>query len=269
MRWNRGRSRSTRPPGGSLPAAGALAVLALALLAMPARGQLLGDLFGDPPPEAPEDFEARAVSPTRVDLSWEAVEEAEEGVKHYNLYRDGERIAQVGGTTYSDRGLEPEETYEYSVAAVDGKDREGDRAHATATTPDEDGEGDEDGGDDDGDDDDDEGDDGDSSPPGRPGSLTATAEGPTTVDLRWTAAEDAQSGIDGYRVYRDDEAVAFVSDTRYTDTGLEADTRYVYTVSAVNGEGLEGPETPEVAVRTDPAEDDVPPAPPTGLRIEG
>lgn len=263
MRWNRGRPRSTRPPGSSLPAAGAMAVLALALLATPARGQLLGDLFGEPPPEAPEDFEARAVSPTRVDLSWEAVEEAEEGVQHYNLYRDGERIAQVEGTTHSDRGLEPDETYEYAVAAVDGKDREGDRAHATATTPEEDDEDDDDG------DDGDDGDDSDTSPPGRPGSLTASAEGPTTVDLRWTAAEDPQSGIDGYRVYRDDEAVAFVSDTRYSDTGLETDTRYVYRVSAVNGEGLEGPKTPEVGVRTEPAEDDVPPAPPTGLRIEG
>ena len=75
----------------------------------------------------------------------------------------------------------------------------------------------------------------DSTAPTVPTGLIATAQSATQVQLSWTAATDAGTGVAGYHVYRDagTTAIATVSSgTTYLDSGLTASTAYSYTVRA-------------------------------------
>ncbi len=87
------------------------------------------------------------------------------------------------------------------------------------------------------------------------------------VDLSWSAAEDPQTGVEEYRIYRDGSRIGSVTGTTFGDVGLDPDTEYTYRVSAVNGDGMEGPRSDPATARTKQAVDDVPPAAPTNLRI--
>ena len=61
-----------------------------------------------------------------------------------------------------------------------------------------------------------------------PGSLDATATGQHSIDLTW----DSVDGADHYSIFRDDVLVGESLTNSYTDTGLDADTLYTYTVHA-------------------------------------
>lgn len=186
-------------------------------------------LDGSPPGEPPR-LEAESGGSSSVELAWDAATDTESGVSAYRIYRDGSRIAESPDTTYVDTGLESSTTYRYEVSAVNGEGLEGDRAGpSAATTDDEDW----------------------WTPPSRPSELEAEAEGSTSVELEWEPASDAESGIAGYRVYRDDERVAEISETSYEDEGLEPSTTYRYEVSAVNGLGMEGDRAGPAPATTD------------------
>jgi chitodextrinase len=105
----------------------------------------------------------------------------------------------------------------------------------------------------------------DGTPPTAPGSFTGTALSSTQIALSWSAAADPQSGIAEYVVYRDGGEIARTTALSYDDGGLEADQVYVYQVSAVNGQGIEGSRGGPIDVRT---LSDVAPDPPTGLTAQ-
>ena len=64
----------------------------------------------------PENIEATALSASTVSLSWDAVEDADS----YNVYRDGDSIANVANPTYTDKDLEYNTEYCYIVTTVRG-----------------------------------------------------------------------------------------------------------------------------------------------------
>lgn len=88
----------------------------------------------------------------------------------------------------------------------------------------------------------------DTTPPSQVTGFTASANG-LAVNLSWTAAVDAESGISTYRIYRDTVSGGPKSllteipgtELAYTDATTEADVTYFYEVAAVNGANLEGP----------------------------
>ena len=108
--------------------------------------------------------------------------------------------------------------------------------------------------------------------PGAPTSLTAAADGPTEIDLSWTApTSDGGSGITGYKIevsadggtnYSDLVADTGTTDITYSHTGLAGNTTRHYRVSAINAIGT-GPAS-NVATVTTPAG---PPGQPTGLTV--
>ncbi len=55
-----------------------------------------------------------------VELKWESSSDQVTGLIGYRVYRDGEQIAQVVGTTFKDTGVESGETHRYQVSALDG-----------------------------------------------------------------------------------------------------------------------------------------------------
>jgi fibronectin type 3 domain-containing protein len=99
-------------------------------------------------------------------------------------------------------------------------------------------------------------------------TLSASPNG-QSASLSWTAADDAESGIGGYRVYRGiaeggvKTLLASVggSALSYNDAATAPSTTYYYQVTALNGGGVEGSTSNEASVLTG----NVAPAPPTGV----
>lgn len=82
---------------------------------------------------------------------------------------------------------------------------------------------------------------GDTQAPSAPAGLSATGTTDSSVSLSWQASTD-NVGVTGYRVFRGPNQVGTVATTSYTDTGLSPDTRYGYTVRAVDAAGnVSGP----------------------------
>ncbi|MFP8886249.1 glycosyl hydrolase [Streptomyces mangrovi] len=86
-------------------------------------GTLCGGDGGTPPPDddrpgSPGTPEASDVTDDSVTLSWTAATD-DNGVRNYDVLRDGTKVATVTGTTYTDTGLASGTEYTYSVKARD------------------------------------------------------------------------------------------------------------------------------------------------------
>jgi hypothetical protein len=81
----------------------------------------------------------------------------------------------------------------------------------------------------------------DKTPPSTPTNVSAVASVHDTVELSWKPANDPDTGIVQYNIYRDGRPVGSTKNNAFVDSGLAELTRYVYDVAAVNYHGLEGP----------------------------
>lgn len=191
-------------------------------------------------PTVPTGLTATGVSTESISLSWNASTDAESGIAYYRVFRAGEEIATPTDTEYLDVGLQAGTAYEYRVSAVNGDGLESDLSDpATATTEEPEG-------------------------PPPPTDLTATPDGPNRITVAWVAPA---GGAASYNVYRDGSFVGSVTSTAFIDTGLQPGTTYGYTVASVDSEGVAGTKSAEVSATTPGEVDNVPPAPPTGLRV--
>ncbi len=92
----------------------------------------------------------------------------------------------------------------------------------------------------------------DTTPPSMPLEVVATPVSQSQIDLAWQAAEDPESGVAGYNIYRDGVRIATVAGASYSDTGLDEGASYTYEITAVNGAGIEGPKSAPVGAATLP-----------------
>lgn len=91
---------------------------------------------------------------------------------------------------------------------------------------------------------------GDTAAPSVPGGVTAVADGPTQVSVRWSASTD-DVGVASYQVERDGAVVAnAVTGTSFVDSAVAAGTQYGYTVSAVDAAGNRSAQSASVSVTT-------------------
>ncbi|MEO8064220.1 MAG: PQQ-dependent sugar dehydrogenase [Pseudomonadota bacterium] len=169
-------------------------------------------------PTVPAGVTVAPQSPTSILVSWTASNDAGTGVAGYLVYRGASAtaIATVTTTNYTDTSLAANTNYSYTVRAFDGatpRNESALSAAANATTPPTPV--------------------ADSTPPSVPAGVTAVAQSATQVLVSWNASTDA-TGIGGYHVFRNGggTAIATVTSTNYTDSGLVASTAYTYTVSA-------------------------------------
>ncbi len=108
----------------------------------------------------------------------------------------------------------------------------------------------------------------DTTAPTVPGNVAAVAQSATSILVTWDASTD-ESGISGYRVFRDNgaTAIATVNTTSYTDDNLAASTAYSYTVEAVDAAS-----TPNVSAASSAATATTlappPPPPPVKLAVQ-
>ncbi|KZB91929.1 hypothetical protein A2U94_08455 [Bacillus sp. VT 712] len=139
-----------------------------------------------------------------------------EGIKEYEIYRNGEKVATTMNTVYKDAGVKPDTSYEYYVKAIDlsGNTSSASKAVAVKTLkPVEDMEA-----------------------PTPPSGLHSMKESESSIELMWSPSED-QVGVKEYAVYRDGQLVATTVTTYYIDKNLKPDTSYTYTVFAIDGAG--------------------------------
>ena len=172
-------------------------------------------------PAAPANVSAQPVAgQTTVTVKWDAPTD-NGGVTGYRVYRAdlAQPFSPTGtATSYSDTTVASGTAYTYRVTAVDAAGNESDPSAPASVTS------------------------ADTTPPGAPGGVAATAAGDTSARVTWNAATDA-GGIAGYDVYRTGVAakVGTVdgSTLEFTDTGLAADTAYSWRVVARDKAGNE------------------------------
>ena len=177
-------------------------------------------------PTAPTDLTA-STDGDSVSLSWSAVSLA----SSYKVYRDGEFLNSVSDTGFSESGLD-DGTYIYEVASVNDYGESANKASVSVDINVD-----------------------NSSAPAAPTDLTASTDG-DSVSLSWSAVSLASS----YKVYRDGEFVDSVSDTGFSESGLD-DGTYIYEVASVNDYG----ESADKASISVDVETPVAPAAPTDL----
>jgi len=106
---------------------------------------------------------------------------------------------------------------------------------------------------------------GDTQVPTAPTGLSAKATAYNAVSLSWTASTD-NVGVTGYNIIRNGVPVAKVGAvTSYGDTGLSANTSYMYQVQAFDDAGNTSPASSQVSVTTPQIPDTTPPAAPTNV----
>ncbi|MFF1491314.1 glycosyl hydrolase family 18 protein [Streptomyces sp. NPDC058304] len=87
----------------------------------------------DSPPSAPGTPTASGVTNTSLTIGWAAATD-DKGVKNYDVYRGGAKVATVTGTSYADSGLTKGTTYTYSVVARDTADQTGPASGSVSVT---------------------------------------------------------------------------------------------------------------------------------------
>jgi chitodextrinase len=191
-------------------------------------------------PSAPGNLSLTKTSSTKNTLSWTAATD-NIGVSAYDIYRNGTYLATVGPgvTSYTDSTVSAGASYTYQLAA---RDLAGNTASASVST----------------------GGTVDTTTPGAPSNLTATATAYTNVSLSWGASTD-NVGVTGYTVLRNGTAVATLPGTTvsYTDTGLTPGTGYNYQVTASDAAGNVSQPSNTLSVTTEA--DTTPPTPPGNL----
>ncbi|WP_326699842.1 glycoside hydrolase family 18 chitinase [Streptomyces sp. NBC_01754] len=90
-----------------------------------------GTIPGDSAPSKPGTPTTSDITDTSVKLSWTAATD-DNGIKNYDVLRDGAKVATVTTTTYTDTGLTKGTDYSYTVQARDTADQTGPVSDAVA-----------------------------------------------------------------------------------------------------------------------------------------
>jgi chitodextrinase len=164
------------------------------------------------PPTAPTGLHATATGPGHVDLSWTASGD-NIGVSGYKIFRNGVQVGSSATTSFSDGTALPQTSYTYTVSAFDAAGNNSPLSDpAPVTTP------------------------ADTTPPSKPAGLGAAAAGSNQVDLAWTASTD-DVGVASYEIRRDGTAIGTSPTASYSDTSVQPNTTYSYTVVAIDTAG--------------------------------
>jgi chitodextrinase len=213
------------------------------------------------PPTVPRGIVAIVASnQTQVNLTWVPSIDNSGTVASYSVYRNGILVGTALSNSFSDIGLQANQTYIYTLSAKDsGGNVSALSAPVTAVT--------------------------DVYPPSIPcanlaapcssqGAPFAVAVSVSEIDISWAASTDidlsnggAGSGIAGYKVYRSDLGnpigITTASSTIFADKGLVPKTTYNYRVSAFDRAGNESTQSAVIAIST--PRDTTSPSVPTGL----
>jgi spore germination protein YaaH len=179
---------------------------------------------GRPVPTAPRDLAAANVSDTAATLSWTPGRVRSGRVAGTRIYRDGEPLRQVRGSSTS-VALAPRRSYVFTARTVDSSGAVSPAsAGVTLTTG--------------------------HRAPGSPQGLAVGAVSDSRADLAWQPGAAGSGRVAGYRVYRDGTLLFQVPGTAASITGLAAAHSYSVSVAAVDSQGYISELTAPVSVTT-------------------
>lgn len=175
----------------------------------------VGDSGVTPPPveEAPAkptNVKASEVTINSAKLAWTK----ENNVKEYNVYRNNQKVATVGGAQFNDSGLTEKTTYSYQIEAVGNNGKVSEKSDVIKVTTQSSAVE-------------------DNQKPTIPAGVHSMGTTESSVDLMWSKSTHFL-GVKEYQVFRDGNKVATTEKTSFKDTGLKANTTYKYTVKAVS-----------------------------------
>lgn len=170
-------------------------------------------------PSVPTDLQAAGVAWDKIELNWTASTD-NVAIARYIVYRDGVAVTteegnKIWGTSFIDSGLVADQTYTYTVSAIDyagNESAQSTAAVATARPP-------------------------DTSPPSVPTDLVLRTAC-TSTGMDWTASTD-DVAVTGYRIKRNGVEVGTSATTTFTETSVEIGETYTYEVSAYDFAGNE------------------------------
>ncbi|OIN59329.1 fibronectin type III domain-containing protein [Arsenicibacter rosenii] len=199
-----------------------------------------------PPPAAPANLVATAVSSSQINLNWTDNATNETG---FELERstDGTNFTKIADlrpdiTTYQNTGLNPATRYYYRVRAINQGGQSAYSNVADATTADV--------------------------VPNAPARLTAQATSFSAIVLNWADLSNNETGFQIERALSSTGTFTKIADvganaTTYTDAGLNGSTPYCYRIRAMNAVGAGA--YSDVVCATTPAAPVPPPSAPTAL----
>ncbi len=158
-------------------------------------------------PSAPSALKASEVGYETAVLSWEASTD-NVNVSRYNVLLNGEEAANTTSTSTTISGLTPGITYTITVTAVDAAGNVSEASEEVEITTNE-----------------------DTQAPTTPANLAVTEVTATSASLSWDASTD-NIEIAEYDVYLNGEYNATTANNTFTVAGLEAETKYSFTILA-------------------------------------
>jgi chitodextrinase len=158
-------------------------------------------------PSVPDNLQKNSSTVSSITLGWSSSTD-DVGVTGYHVYRSGTLIATVGGTSYTDTGLNVSSSYTYTVNAYDNAGNNSAQSAPYVTNSSN-----------------------DTTPPTIPASAHTTTVMDTSITFAWTASSD-DVAVTGYKLYRNGTLINTTTSTSYTDTGLTPVTDYDYTIKA-------------------------------------
>jgi chitodextrinase len=166
-------------------------------------------------PSQPTNLRATSTSFNSIALAWDGSTAAAGCVlAGYDIYRDGVKVNSVAsGTTYTDTNLAINQAYSYFVVA---KDSTGHNSPVSPTLNSRTSS--------------------DSIAPSAPTNLAAPMTTANSISLTWSASTD-NVATTGYYIYRNGAQVGVSNTASYTDTGLQPNTTFNYTVKAFDASG--------------------------------
>lgn len=180
-------------------------------------------------PSRPGQPSCSAIGEDALTLSWGASTD-NVGVVAYDLYEHGNKLGEAAGDATSKvlTGLSPNTTYNLTVIA---RDAAGNASQASpvvdcTTRPSS-----------------------DTTPPGKPGTLTSSNVTATSADLSWGASTDDKAVV-GYDVRSDTTVYKSVTGTSTTLTGLACNSPYTLNVVARDAAGNVSPQSNTVTFTT-------------------
>ncbi|WP_309303864.1 lytic polysaccharide monooxygenase [Brevibacillus laterosporus] len=180
-------------------------------------------------PTIPSNLTSPGQTTTSIELRWSA-STASEGIKEYEVYRNGSLAGKTSQAYFEDKELTLDTAYTYTVRSIDfaGNKSEMSKPFTVRTSKEDE----------------------QVELPTAPGNLVSSAKTTSTIELSWTAST-APHGIHAYEVYRDGRQVGTSTETSFTDKDLKADTTYSYMVVAVDHAGNKSDFSQKVTVRTE------------------
>ncbi|MGW1752700.1 PQQ-dependent sugar dehydrogenase [Streptomyces mirabilis] len=180
-------------------------------------------------PSRPGQPSCSAIGEDALTLAWGAATD-NVGVAAYDLYEHGNKLGEAAGDASSKvlTGLSPNTTYNLTVIA---RDAAGNASQASpvvdcTTRPSS-----------------------DTTPPGKPGTLTSSNVTATSADLSWGASTDDKAVV-GYDVRSDTTVYKSVTGTSTTLTGLACNSPYTLNVVARDAAGNVSPQSNTVTFTT-------------------